>query len=77
MDEPTSLVVDAPLAVEGKEQDANEPFAMRVRSCSSKNPIASMSQSISTPDRLPIIRDFVKSTGVGVQFAVMEDELFG
>lgn len=74
---PTSLVVDASAEVKVEEPHVDEPFAKRVCSSSSMHPISSMSQSISTTDRLSIIRDFEQRTGIDEQLAETEDEIDG
>lgn len=73
----TSLFVDAFPEVQVEEPGVYGSSAKRVCSCSTAHPIALMSQWISAPDRLSIIRDFVERVRNDVYFADTGDEIRG
>lgn len=72
---PLSIVADTRPEVEVEELEEGELSAKRARLSSTTKPVALVSQSISTFDRLSNRRDFVRRVRVEVEFLKTEEKI--
>lgn len=60
-----------------KDPDVEKPPSDRARPSRTTHPVASVSQSISSPDRFSTIHDFVRRMGIDVELSETKEELRG